>query len=172
MNCRLLACIALSVLCAGSWAQQNVTTHQHPQPEMIDGKDHPELIPDLTAYRLYLLAVARPSTPTEDEKASQAALLKPIHLSNQEHQAFIPVLASFRQRYMKLIEDFNKQAEAAEARGQTIDPAPMFHERDLLVQSTHDTLKSLLTPGGWTLLDNHIQGQKHMMKIPAGEGLK
>ena len=42
---------------------------------MIDGAVHPELIPDIAAYRLYLLAVARSATPTEQERRHQAAQL-------------------------------------------------------------------------------------------------
>jgi hypothetical protein len=170
---------ALCVFCIGAVAQQNapvatLPTHQHPVEDtpMIDGKAHPEQIPDQTAYRLWLLAVSRSATPTEDEKYSQAVQLKMANLSDRDAQTALPVLASFHERYMKLIHDFNSQAEAAEARGQVIDPTPLLRDRDVLVQSTHDTLKSVLTPDGWNKMDGHIQRQKHGMKIPAAEGLK
>jgi hypothetical protein len=139
---------------------------------MIDGKDHPEQIPDLVAYRLYLLAVSRSATPTEAERKSQAAHLGMIHLSDQDNQAIFPVLSSFRAQYQKLVDDFNRDAEAAQARGIALDPAQMLHARDLLVQSTHDLLKSMLSVDGWALMDAYVQLQKQFMKIPVSEGLK
>jgi hypothetical protein len=172
-----LAFAVLCVFCTGAIAQQNApvtppTTHQHLTPDtaMIDGKDHPEQIPDLTAYRLYLLAISRPAAPTAAEQQSQAIHLKMAHLSDKDTQALIPILASFHESYMKLIEEFNKQAEAENAKGQYLDPSQLIRDRDTLVQSIHDTLKSVLSPNGWSRIDTHIQRQKRMMKIPAAEG--
>jgi hypothetical protein len=142
----LIACLTLGVFCAGALSQQTATTtHQHPQPEMIDGKVHPELIPDLTAYRLYFLVVSRSSTAAEQK--SQAAHVSQIRLSDRDTQTVYPVLSNFRQRYAQFIEDFNKQAEA---KGQAFDPTPFLKQRDALVQSTHDTLQSVLTPDGYS----------------------
>jgi hypothetical protein len=136
---------------------------------MIDGKDHPELIPDLTAYRLFLMALSQHIGATEIEKQRLAAYVSMIHISDQDSQALLTVLVSFHDRYMKLVQDFNKEATA---RGTSFDPAPILHERDLLVQATHDSLKSVLSADGWSGLDNHIQGEKANMKIPASEGVK
>ena len=162
--------------CTGASAQQSdvpvIPLHAHTQSGMIDGFNHPELIPDISAYRLYLLAVSRSASPTDDERKSQAAMLRPVHLSDQDNQALIAVLVSFRERYMRLIQDFNKRAESAQVKGQYLDQAPLLRDRDTLVQSTHDTLKSVLTPVGWSHLDNHVQNEKRMMKIPIVEGLR
>ena len=169
------AIAVLSVSCTIGATQDTMPSsisHQHSQPEMIDGMIHPEFIPDLVAYRLYLMAVSRSSTPTQAEIKSQADLLRVAHLKDQDKQALISILANFRERYLKLIHNFNEQAAEAEARGQIIDPSTMFRERDALVQSTHDTVRSVLSPAGWINLDAHVQNEKRMMKIPATEGLK
>ena len=174
-----LAFAILCVFCTGAVAQQNPPvatppTHHHPvdNTPMIDGKVHPEQIPDPPAYRLWLLTVSRSATPTEDEKHSQSVQLNMANLSDRDTQTVIPILASFHERYMKLVQDFNKQAEAAEARGQVIDSASFLRDRDGLVQSTHDTLRSVLTSDGWNKMDGHIQREKRGMKIPAAEGLR
>ena len=64
-----LSCIAMQLK-----SQQSTTppTHQHQhtiQADMIDGKDHPEQIPDQAAYGLFLRAI---SSPTQEGNASQA----------------------------------------------------------------------------------------------------
>jgi hypothetical protein len=41
--------LAMCSLAGSAMSQQ---AHQHPQSPVIDGSVHPELIPDLTAYRL------------------------------------------------------------------------------------------------------------------------
>jgi hypothetical protein len=138
---------------------------------MIEGKDHPERIPDLTAYRLYLITLAKPSTATEAEKRGQAAHLRRMGLSDPDNQALVTVMASFRERYMKLIEDFNKQAEAANAKGQNIDHVQLLRDRDTLVQTTRDTLKSVLTPDGFGRMDSHIRAEKRAMTITVEEAL-
>jgi hypothetical protein len=48
--------------------QETTEPHQHSQQSVIDGSVNPELIPDLTAYRLYLLSVSRAPNPAAEEK--------------------------------------------------------------------------------------------------------
>jgi hypothetical protein len=138
---------------------------------MIEGKDHPELIPDLTAYRQYLAAISQHAvaTATDIEKRSTAAHINLIHLSDQDNQALLTVLQTFHERYTKFIQDFNNEAQA---KGQSFDPQPLLRERDLLIQATHDSLRSVLTANGWIALDEHVRGQKEHMRIPFAEGVK
>jgi hypothetical protein len=142
---------------------------------MIDGKEHPEQIPDLTAYRLHLLLVSRPATPADPLNKTQAAYLGRIKLSDRDTQAVIPVLADFHERYQKLIADFNAIAEAANNQGRDVDSAERLDfltQRDLLVQNTRDTLRTALSTQGWTQWDSHVQREKSHMRIPVEEGVK
>jgi hypothetical protein len=41
----------------------------------------------------------------------------------------------------------------------------MLRDRDALVQVTHDTLMSVLEANSWARLNNHVQEEKHGMKI-------
>jgi hypothetical protein len=55
----LLAAISLLVLYPRADGQPTSHAHQHPQSVVIDGAVNPELISDLTAYRLFLVSVSR-----------------------------------------------------------------------------------------------------------------
>jgi hypothetical protein len=177
--------VALAVIGAfsiGAVAQQNAPiatppNHQHHviDSPMIDGKDHPEQIPDRAAYGLFLTAVSRPSTPTDAEKQSQAVHLKMMHLSDSDIQAAVTILASFNERRKALIADYNAKAEAANKQGQSVDPdvrQAFLADLASLIDTTHDTLQSTLSAHGWKEWDARVQGEKRRMNIPASEGVK
>jgi len=135
----------------------------------IDGAEHPELVPDLTAYRLYLLTVSEPSSPTDQQKNRQEARLKQIGMKEHDRLALISLLASFHDRYHALIDSYNKAATEAWAHQQRTDPGALKVDRDALVQSTHDAIKRTLSEDGWTRLDTFVQGEKKHMKISVPE---
>lgn len=150
-------------------AQSDPASHHHPESGLIDGAVHPELIPDLTAYRLYFVAVSRPPAPSDNEIKHQAAQLSKIGLQDTDRGIVIDILASFNSRYHDLIKDYNEVATAAWNRGEHPDAASLSAERDRLVQSTCDGLKAALSPDGWTRLDSHVKSEKQKMKISARE---
>lgn len=170
------------VFCASALAQQDAPvapppTHQHHiiNAPMIDGKVHPEQIPDRAAYGLFLAAVSIPSMPTDEERKNQAVHLKMIHLSDSDTQAAITILASFNERRKALIDAYNAKAEAANMQGQSVDPdvrQAFMTDLASLIDTTHDNLKSTLSSQGWVHWDARVQGEKQHMKIPASEGLK
>ena len=167
--------VAVTLLSAIFWlgsalqAQNADLPHLHPQSKMIDGAVHPELIPDIAAYRLYLLAVARSATPTEQERRHQAAQLGVIGLSEADGQTAISILATFKDQYQSLINVYNQQAKAAWTKGERPDIAAFLLQRDQIVQLAHDALKVRLSSVGWSQLDAHVMGEKKRMKISAKE---
>lgn len=52
--------LILSMLALGAWAQTSPPQHIHPNVTVVDGAIRPELIPDSTAYRLWLITVSLP----------------------------------------------------------------------------------------------------------------
>jgi hypothetical protein len=152
-------------------AQDTPPDHQHHQVAgtTIDGAEHPELIPDLTAYRLYLLAVSEPPSPTEGQRLRQEARLKKVGMKDFDRLALINILASFNLQYHSLIDSYNKAATEAWTHQQRTDPGPLRFELDSLVQSTHDAIRGTLSDDSWTRLDAHVQGEKKRMKISAPE---
>jgi len=77
---RCVTLLVLSVFALGTWAQTSTSQHQHPNENVVDGAKNPELIPDSTAYRLWLVTVSLPPNATEKERTFQQAHLKKLHL--------------------------------------------------------------------------------------------
>lgn len=168
MNRPTLA-IAIWILCATVWAQHVHESTTGNTPSVINGRQHPELIPDSTAYRLVLLTVSEMPNPTEDQKARQRAFLAAIPLSDGDLQAIIPVLTDFKVEYTDLVKRYNKSVETANESGVTPDLATFLRERDLLVESTRYTLSSALSSGGMDRFHAHVQREKTKMIVPLKE---
>jgi|SRR5271157_4804905 len=168
----MLTFLALLSMVYPAQAQSVVSTssaHEHPQANIIDGAAHPELIPDLTAYRLYLVMVSKQSNPTDDQKKRQEAQLRKIGLQEADRKTLAVQLSNFYSEYQNLIQTFNQKATVAWARGERPDIESLRLQRDQLVQSTRDALKAALTANGWALLDAHVQNEKKHMKIRVKE---
>ena len=137
--------------------------------DMIDGAQHPELIPDSDAYRLYLVAVSEMPNPTAEQRNRQLAHLGKIGLADNDHQSLVAVLSAFNVQYAGLIARYNASAEAALRVGATADIKSFLVERDDLVQGTRDRLRNLLTPQGMARLDARVQNEKTKMRVAAKE---
>lgn len=159
---------AALVFCTGAPSQQ---VH-HQESPVIDGAVNPELIPDLTAYRLWFTSVSRGPNPSDAEVQRQSFQVNKTRMTADDQKILIGVLTTFKIQYQNLIQSFNEEATAAWSRHESPNFAAFVLQRDLLVQSTRDSLKGKLTPGGSMLLDAHIQSEKrHMhMSDPKGGG--
>lgn len=133
-----------------------------PAANMIDGSQHPELIPDSTAYRLYLLTVSVPSNSTEGDRRVQSSHLAKAELDGNDLQSMIAVLAEFRSQHDAWLSKYN--AEAAN-QGATFDPTPFLQQQEDLVNSTRAALAKSLSANGIARLSNHIQREKKFMKV-------
>jgi hypothetical protein len=145
--------------------QQAQTTHQHPQPAIIDGSAHPELISDLTAYRLWLVSVSRGPSPTALEATHQQAQIDKVGVRDADRKTLISTLTTFNIQYQNLIKSFNTEAKAAWATGESPDTAAFLLQRDQIVQSTIDELKTHLGGSGWANLTAHVNREKAHMRI-------
>ncbi|HMG84319.1 MAG TPA: hypothetical protein VK574_01170 [Terracidiphilus sp.] len=143
--------------------------HQNPQSPVIDGSVHPELIPDLTAYRLWFVSVSRGPISTDAEMKHQAAQLNRALLGAQDQKIVIGILATFKTQYLSLIASYNAEATAAWAKGGSPNAADFMLQRDQIVQSTYDALKANLSASGWALLDAHLNAEKHFMRLSQRE---
>jgi len=136
---------------------------------MIDGETHPELIPDATAYRLYMLTVSTMPNATTDEHARQASHIAALRLHNADRITLTTILTDFKSRYSEMISEFNASATAAIARGEAPDIKTFLQKRNDLVQFVMTTLRLSLSPDGMKKLDSHIQLQKRSMKVDEQE---
>lgn len=148
-----------------AWAQTSPAQHQHVAPNLIDGAVHPELIPDSTAYRLYLAAVSTKQNPTEAEQKGQLAKVTRTGLSDTDQRLFLGILADFRAKYDALVAGYNDSAKAAAARNETVDVRPLLTNLDDLVQSTRDAINARLSPQGAARLNSFVLAEKKNMKV-------
>lgn len=162
-----LTLLAILPVVQSAGSQDTTPPHHHDSAAVIDGADHPELISDLTAYRLYLLASSEPASPGDEQVKRQAARLNEIGLADADRQVLIAISAKFNSDYQSLINKYNQAATAAWDRQERTDVKPLLADRDNLVLSTRDAIRVALTPDGWARFDAHVQGEKIRMKISA-----
>jgi hypothetical protein len=164
MTCYVTA-LVLSVFALGAWAQ-NPVPHQHSvaPANLIDGSKNPELVPDSTAYRLFLLNHSVPTNSSEEDRKIQSAHLAKAKLDVNDWQPVLTVLASFRSQYDAWLSRYNA---AATGQGASFDPTPFLQQREDLVQSTRDMLKRSLSAVGMLRLDAHVQTEKKFMQVAA-----
>ena len=163
----VVLCCAFVLLSQPAQAQTQSATHQHAVATIktIDGALHPELIPDATAYRLYLFAVSTSANPTEAERKHQHAHLRKTGIDENDRQVLIGILSDFRMRYDGLVAQYNASAAAALARNETTDVRPLLKAFDDLVQSTRDVISTRLTPKGAAQLHSFVISEKKNMKV-------
>lgn len=159
--------LVLSVFAFSGWAQS--PPHQHAfdpsQITVVDGSKNPELIPDSTIYRLFLLAVSTGSYPTEQEQARQDAHLTDIGLSGADRLQAVMILTNFKLQYQSLIKRYNESAVAALAQNSQPDERTFLQQRDDLVQATRDALKRTLSAPAMTRFDAHVQGERKHVRL-------
>ena len=146
------------------------SAHQHPglaPTQQIDGSVNPNGIADLTAYRMFLLVVAKkPDAKPEElaqENSRQQGHLHDMGISEQDSKLLIPILDEFRAKYASMIRDYNQYAEAKARLGEVADSASFIVQRDILVQATRDKLKAL-SFDAQSRFDTHVQHEKERMK--------
>jgi hypothetical protein len=166
MNRVLLLCVFPLLLACSSLAQD----HNH-NVDVIDGADHPELIPDAVAFRMFLIAASASPNPTQDEIDRQSAYLSRIGLNDSDKAQAVALLASFKSQYKALIDNYNLQATAAQLRGEAIDQTLFLQQRDDLVATTRASLTRALSADGGKKFEAHVQGEKSKMKtVKSKEG--
>ena len=170
MTClrNFLALIALLPFAVFAQPAQ-VHDHTTSPTTIIDGASHPEMIPEVAAFRLYFLAVSEFPNATPDQKRRQQSHLSLIGLDTADLVALVATLESFKVQYDSITKAYNARAEAALARGALVDTDAFWVERNQVVHRTRAILQQQLTTRGMQLLNAHIQVEKARMKVPAKE---
>lgn len=145
---------------------QTTAPMTHNQEETIDGAKTPELIPDSTAWRLWMLSVTAkdPQHPELDQKR-QDAYLRQAGYEDDELPVMRGQLYSFRAAYDAMIADHNR-AEAANQHP-SLDALKM--KRDTLTKATVD---GMLAAKHYESIGAFVRGQKRFMRIPKTEGVR
>jgi hypothetical protein len=139
---------------------------------VIQGSTNPAAISDVTAYRLYFIAMGNPPNPTANMQARQKAHIGKIEgLSEADASALIPLLDNFKVRFAVMTTAYNAQVEAAVKAGTRVPSVTAFFAlRDQLVTDQRARLALALTPTGLAQLDALIQKEKLQMSISAPQG--
>jgi hypothetical protein len=155
----------------GSWAQGPPHHHQK-SATVIDGATNPEMIPDDTAFRLWLVTVSTLPNSTEQERERQAAHLSRLNLvSPLDRPVLQSILTDFKTQYTSLISRYNEAQEAAWARGvvspeqQQSDLKLFLQQRDDLVATTRAAISKQLSADGANHVTAHVQSEKQHMKL-------
>lgn len=164
---RYVTLFVVSVFAVGTWAQSPQHHAIDPsQVTVVDGSKNPELIPDSTAYRLWLLTVSLPPNATDADRTLQQAHLSKLRLlADADRLALLSVLTEFKSKYLALVGNFNEAETAALLKGNHADKASFLRQREALVSDTRITIKQLLTPDGADRVDAHVKGEKQHMQI-------
>jgi hypothetical protein len=134
-------------------------------PNVINGAEHPELIPDLVAYRLFFITVALESSATDGQKARQRAQLTTAGFGGEDIPRATSVLATFKTQYDYLVQHYNDSVDVANRSGRPPDLQKFLNEQDELVQQTRDALAGVLTAEGMTKFQGMVQHEKRKMTV-------
>lgn len=135
-------------------------------PTRIDGRQHPELIPDNTAYRAVFLMHSHSASAEETARSEQLHAL--IGLNGADHIVYDTMLKDFRARYDEIVQTHDafvvsNTASAAIADLQA-EVAATRRSISALVQVERGRLQSEMSSEGLSKLAAFVQGEKtHMI---------
>ena len=160
---RYITVVAFCVFAVGTPAQIS-SPHVH-NVSIVDGSKNPELIPDSTAYRLYLHNLSVPANASEEQVKAQSSRLAKLNLSVSDYGQVLIILADFRSRYDAWIGRWN--AEAQQKR-EHFDPSLLWQESENIVTDTQRALQTQLSVEGLFRFANQVQQEKKHMQIITG----
>ncbi len=162
MKIRLLLGLLLLGVCCGS--AQTATR--------IDGRQHPELIPDNAAYRSVFLMQSHFETAEATARSNQ--LQNNIGLSAADRQLYLQTLKNFRQQYEILTNTHNAFVDANTASASIADlqkeVSGTRQSLSRLVEATRAQLTAGLSKQGTAQLDAFVQSEKAHMVVGVRSG--
>lgn len=132
---------------------------------IIDGAVHPELIPDVVAYRLFFVTVAEPPDASARQLARERAFLRAAGLADADIAPAEQVLANFKLEYDRFIKTYNQLTQQAISEGRSPDFTGLVLERDQLVEATRVLLESTISPDEAKRFEAHMQSEKRNMRV-------
>lgn len=149
----LLLLLSLGALAQNHAAMSGMASHA----SVIDGAQHPELIPDSTAYRLYFETVAKMPPDVQRQQLSNAGF------SSGEIATAQAAIQRFKASWDVLRDTYNQAVEA----GTQPNVEVFLAQRDRLVEQLLSDLQTTATPQGFSHLQAHIRLEKRHMKVSA-----
>jgi len=141
---------------------------QSDPPGTIDGSKNPELIPDMVAYRLVLLAIAEPENASDAQQARFRAKIASAQLNEDDLQMLLGILGTFQNQ----MDALTAQANQILAR----DPLPfagtpdyqqlveLSKQREPVFNQAMSAVPARLSVDGAAKLQTYVQNAKRGMK--------
>jgi hypothetical protein len=156
----LLILCPLSLLAQGHKPTSHV--HSTVPTDIIDGAKTPNLIPDVAAWRLWLLAVTTEDKTKPELKIDRLhSFLRVAGVGDDEMPLAEEALAHFRMDYQTLVDHYNKRMSD----GEQPSLAEFRAQRDALVQATQTSLLGVVAPRSAIYLKSFVKGEKSRMKV-------
>jgi hypothetical protein len=162
---RYVTVFVLSLFAVGAWAQTPAQQSHHVDVTVVDGAKNPELIPDSTAFRLWLVTVSPSSNSAEKDRAFQQAHFNQLQLLGADRLALMSVLTEFKTQYADLIARYNESAKAGLLNGTQVDTKAFLQQREELVSNTRIAIKNRLSSEAADRVEAHVQREKSRIKI-------
>ena len=138
----------------------------------IDGRQHPELIPDNAAYRSVFMMQSHFDTSEATARSEQ--LQRNIGLTAADQQLYEEVLKNFRQQYETVINTHNAFVDTNTASGSVAELQKEVSDTrqsiSRLVEATRAQLATGLSKEGIAKLDAFVQSEKARMVVGVRSG--
>jgi hypothetical protein len=150
-----LGTLLLLTFAPGSVALLSQTPSSSPLPPgFVDGSKHPEQIADYSSYRLVLLSLSLPASPTPRAISHRNSRIRQIGLSDADAQSFKVIVDAFGTQYSQWLAGVRtRQASVTE---QTVRS---------LVLATRDSIVKSLTPDGVSKVAEYVERAKTHMAV-------
>jgi len=139
------------------------------KPTVIDGRVHPELIPDATAYRIVFTHLISHVGDPEREKVWFGV----PGLSADDQEVLLRILTSYKKEWDEIVKAYNDAGEAAARKGKAPEPSVLetFRTRQAeLVKQTRLDLGAGLSPAGALMFHGYVEQQKSHMTVTLEPG--
>ena len=121
----------------------------------IDGRTHPEQVPDELAFRLYLKSMTVRGTPSAHQVLRQTAFLKQLKLPAADERLFVEALRDISPELTR-VEQERRQLTKEEPSGLSKQVSLKVREDQALDQAL-TKLTGRLSPEGWDRLNAHVR---------------
>ena len=129
---------------------------------VVDGSQHPELIPDERAYHMVLLTASATERSSDLEKKRANAVVNSLHLSDQDRLMFADLAVQYREG-LEALQDAQRSLPVDNKYEQT--QADIYDLKQQLLSNRIGVIKQQLTPTGAAQVSAYANQAKRHMKL-------
>jgi hypothetical protein len=138
--------------------------HQHSAGmTQINGKDHPELIPDNVVLNAFLEVAGGSANDTPTDRARrgfQMNRLSQMGMTGQDKAALTQIFAQYKAKAAAITAAFNQTAQATIENGGTVEIETVLQQQADLMKAMQQEIASTLSTDGETFFLRFVQQEK------------